>query len=175
MKAPKINGPIPGENFTSDTKNYPWHRPPQFTDYDDAIDFAIDQISEEESIELILSLLEVGVDCATMTSIILLNMISQGRFSIDLALLIAGPIARYIQIMAEAQGVTVDMGTGRTKPPLTATRLRMLAGLVDDTAGSSGMDAEPPPEPAQDTAPPTGGFLRAPEPAPVEDEEEVGR
>ena len=28
------SGPIPGENFTSDERNYPWHRPPEYTDMD---------------------------------------------------------------------------------------------------------------------------------------------
>ena len=28
------SGPIPGENFTSDERNYPWHRPPEYTDTD---------------------------------------------------------------------------------------------------------------------------------------------
>ena len=30
-----FDAPIAGENFTSDTRNYPWHRPPEITDYDD--------------------------------------------------------------------------------------------------------------------------------------------
>ena len=37
---PEFDGPIPGENFTSETKNYPWHRPPEITDYDEALEFA---------------------------------------------------------------------------------------------------------------------------------------
>ena len=34
-----FDAPIPGENYTAETKNYPWHRPPDIVDYDEAIDF----------------------------------------------------------------------------------------------------------------------------------------
>ena len=35
MQTPKA--PIPGANYTSDTRNYPWHRPSDITTYDEAV------------------------------------------------------------------------------------------------------------------------------------------
>ncbi len=44
-----FEGPIPGENYTSDTKNYPWHRPPEFDDLDKAIDYIGKRLTKEEN------------------------------------------------------------------------------------------------------------------------------
>ena len=33
-----FDGPIPGANFTSDERNWPWHRAPDITDTDEALE-----------------------------------------------------------------------------------------------------------------------------------------
>ena len=47
----KFEGPIPGENYLTDTKNYPWHRPPDLVDYDEAVSYMLDKIDEPEQLE----------------------------------------------------------------------------------------------------------------------------
>ena len=37
------NAPIPGANYTSDTRNYPWHRPPDITDVDEALEHIMER------------------------------------------------------------------------------------------------------------------------------------
>ncbi len=55
-----MDGPIPGENYTADTKNYAWHRPPQFTNMDDAIEYSIKKIFDEEHSDAFVIMLQVG-------------------------------------------------------------------------------------------------------------------
>lgn len=153
----EINGPIPGENYTSDTRNYPWHRPPQFVDYDEAIDYMIEQIDEKQATHAITTLLELEQDVVTITSIILLNAIADGRISVDLALLISGPIARYIKIVGEGVGMEVDMGLTED-PPMTIERLKLLAGITSEN------EEEVVDEIVPATNAPAGGLMGAPMP-----------
>ena len=56
----QLDAPIPGGNYTSDTRNYSWHRPPDLVDYDQAVDYLINKIDEPEQIELVFAML--GID-----------------------------------------------------------------------------------------------------------------
>jgi len=49
----RFEAPIPGANFTADTRNYSWHRPPDLVDYDEAVGYMIDKIDEPEQIEVV--------------------------------------------------------------------------------------------------------------------------
>ena len=112
-------GPIPGENYTSDVRNYPWHRPPDLTDYDEIVDYAFNNMADEDNIDKVIALLGAGMDVATLVGIAHLQNISIGKYSIDMALLTAGPLARLLQIHAEKAGIAVDMGLENPNPPTT--------------------------------------------------------
>lgn len=153
----ELNGPIPGENYTSDTRNYPWHRPPQFVDYDEAIDYLIERIDQKEVTHTMTTLMEMEQDVVTITTMLLINAISEGRISVDLALLISGPVARYIQIVGEGVGVKVEMGLTED-PPMTIERLKLLAGITSDD------EEEIVDEIVPATNAPVGGLMGAPAP-----------
>lgn len=121
-----IDGPIPGENFTSDTKNYPWHRPPELTTYNDAIEYSIDKLTSEETSQKILTLLEVGMSVAMLTDIFVTQGIGKGKWTPDFAILIAGPVARCIELMAKAAEIEYEMGIDN-RPPVTAEYLKAVA------------------------------------------------
>lgn len=130
---PKFNGPIPGENFTADTRNYPWHRPPEITDYNTAVSRIIDDMDDDREMQLIYSLLELEVPVAIITSNLLMRKISRGIIPIDLAVLMAGPVARYVEILAKDNGLKADMDTSVPgQEPITPTMLRLQMGSVED-------------------------------------------
>jgi len=90
----RFEAPIPGANLVADTRNYPWHRPPDLTDYDEAVAYMIDRITQEEQAELLYSLLEIKTPVTAIVSGLLMQAIAKGKFQIDLAILIAGgPLA----------------------------------------------------------------------------------
>ena len=127
----EFDGPIPGENYTSDTRNYPWHRPPDIIDYDEAIDYVISQISEPEPMSVLLTMLEAGASIAGVVSTINMTNIGDGKYPIDLSILIAGPIARYIELYAKGSGIEIDMGVPEDKI-MTLAEAEMLAGVISD-------------------------------------------
>lgn len=128
----KFDGPIPGENYTSDPKNYPWHRPPDETDFVRIVDKTINAMATKEKTGLILSALDSGetiLDFVTGTARV---SVGNGRLPIDMAILAAGPIARYIESLAEAAGVEFERGWEQDPPILTASRLRAYGGTVEE-------------------------------------------
>lgn len=150
-----IDGPIPGANYTSDTRNYPWHRPPEYTDYDDAVEYLITKINEPEHQDLVMSLLELKMDVASVVTSLLLQSISKGKIPIDLAILVAGPVARYVGIIADEAGIKHKMTVETAnKMRITPTSLKMSLGIID----GDGMPSAPPEAPAA----PEGGLMGKP-------------
>ena len=132
----KADAPIPGENFLSDTRNYPWHRPPEITDYDLAVDYLIDRLAEPEQSELIYSLIELKQPLTSIVAGLMMQSIGRGKFGIDLAILAAGPVYRYLQIIAEQNGLKYETGLeDKGRIPITPTILKAAMGIVDDEEG----------------------------------------
>ena len=129
----KADAPIPGENFLSDTRNYPWHRPPEITDYDVAVDYLIDRLAEPEQSELIYSLIELKQPRTSIVAGLMMQSIGRGKCGIDLAILAAGPVYRYLQIIADQNGLKYEAGLeDKGRIPITPTILKAAMGIVDD-------------------------------------------
>lgn len=129
----KADAPIPGENYMSDTRNYPWHRPPEITDYDVAVDYLIDRLAEPQQSELIYSLIELKQPLTSIVAGLMLQSIGRGKFGIDLAILVAGPVYRYLQIIADQNDLTYETGLeDKGRIPITPTILKAAMGVVDE-------------------------------------------
>lgn len=105
-----FDGPIPGENFTSDTKNYPWHRPPEITELDDIVEYAAQKLMSEEGSVGLLTMMEMGVDVATLTDMFITSCIGAGKWTVDMGILAAGPISHIMCLMAKGYGIEYDLG-----------------------------------------------------------------
>ena len=127
----KLKAPIPGENLVADGRNYPWRRAPELVDYDEAVESILNKVDEDAELEAVFAMMDVGADMVTITSTILLNYIGMGKVSIDLALLMAGPLSRYLEIKAKSAGVNFDLGlVNENRKPITAEDMRMAMGIV---------------------------------------------
>lgn len=129
MKGLSPSGPIPGENYTSDTKNYPWHRPPEVTSLDQGIELAGKQLMSEDSGQGLITMLSVGLDVATLTDIFVTSGIGAGKWTPDFAILLAGPVSHIIQLLAKANGIDPDLGIDL--PKQTRTRAYVQTAIND--------------------------------------------
>jgi len=114
-----LSGPIPGENFTSDTKNYPWHRPPEITDLDKAIEASAKRLMSDDGAIGILTMLQTGMDIATVTDMFVTSGIGAGKWTPDFAVLLAGPVSHIIYLMAKGEGIDAELGIKSKRPLLT--------------------------------------------------------
>lgn len=104
------DAPIPGENYTSDTKHYPWHQSPKHSNLNDALDNISNKITDPKVARGIVSLAEMGFPLVRVAQMIIMEGISQGQWTMDLALLLAGPVTKIIQIMCDVYGVEYMIG-----------------------------------------------------------------
>lgn len=168
---PNFKGPIPGANLLADPRKYPWHRPPEIIEYDEAVDYMLNKISEDEQSELIYSLLQIDINVPTIVSSLLMQAISRGKIPIDLAVLVAGPMARYIEIIAKMEGYKYDMGLDDSdRIKVTPTLLKQALGIIDNEETEDPMQEGPIVTPADI---PMGGLMGgAPEEEGVAPEDE---
>jgi hypothetical protein len=160
---PKLDGPIPGESLTADTRNYPWHRPPEVTDFNEGVTRLIADMDDEREMQLIYSLLELEVPVAIITSNILMRKISRGVIPIDLGILMAGPVSRYVEILAKDNGLTADMDTAIPgQEPITPTMLKLQMGSVEDIQDILEEAGNTPETPVEADPAPSGGLMGVP-------------
>lgn len=129
MSSPQSpKAPIPGANYTSDTRNYPWHRPPDITDMDKVIEYVTKDLNDGPDAFRYMSMLGAGIPITMVTDFIVTKGIGRGKWSPDLALLSAGPIARLLMIMAKAYKIEFDIGTDEETSVTSSQTLIELGG-----------------------------------------------
>ena len=136
-KQTKFDGPIPGENYTSDVRNYPWHRPPELTDYVEIVDRAIHKLDEPKRTAFVLAMLETGESILDIVTGMSRIAVANGKMSIDMAILAAGPIARMIEVIAQKAGIDYDRGWEQEPKLITAELLRTIGSKTADDVDPS--------------------------------------
>ena len=100
-----FNKLIPGQSLTLAPGSQPYEKPPQFTDGAKAMDFLATNLWKPESINKLLLLLEADVPVEGLVRTILYSGFAEGKWSYDLMVLIAGPLAMMIIAMAKMSGL----------------------------------------------------------------------
>ena len=89
-----FNRPIPGMSLTNDPNQpWPWEKPPEFTDVDDAIEYFFATIVDEDVHPQLISILQQGFPIMDLTEILLYNAFVEGKINPDMLLLLAEPVA----------------------------------------------------------------------------------
>lgn len=159
---PNRSGPIPGENYTSDTKNYPWHRPPEITDLDKGVEISAKRLMSDEGSVGIFTMLGTGIDIATVTDMFVTSGIGAGKWTPDFALLLSGPISHIVYLMAKGEGIDADLGIKSKKPTLTKS---FFDGIKVDQDNMQIVKDSITPELIQEVQSQTRGFMNAAPPA----------
>ena len=97
--------PIPGQSLTDEPKNYPWEHPPQFTDLREARDRIFNNLTEEEAVQQLLTMLSANVPAEAVVRTILFAGFTEGKFSVDTAILLAPVVLMQVVSIAKAAGL----------------------------------------------------------------------
>ena len=127
------SGPIPGANFTSDTRNWPWHRPPDITNLDEGLEYIMNRLTDTSAGARYMSLIETGVSITTITDIVVTLGVGRGKFTPDFAILLAGPVARMLEIMAKSYGIEYDLGIDKEDNYVTSVAFKKAEELKSPT------------------------------------------
>jgi hypothetical protein len=126
--------PIPGENFTSDTKSYPWHQPPEFTSIGPALEKMSQKMTDRKTAPLLMSMVETGLPLYKVSQIIIMEGMANGKWTLDLGLLLAGPITKILEIMCNVYEVEYNLGIEEEDDEPTG---KFARGIIDMEKASS--------------------------------------
>lgn len=173
---------VPGYSLTMEPGKWPWERPPQFSDPDDALEFIVDKIETPEGEQRYLKLLVSGISVEEIVSSIAIAGFQGGYYSPDVAELIKMPLAVYFMNMAEENDIYVNVFATRDGGPVRFqdktldddTILEIMARrnpmVYEETVrrygpefDANGEEMIEEPTVVADTAPSRGGFLEVEE------------
>jgi len=97
--------PIPGQSLTDEPGNYPWEHPPTYVTTDGAADHLWNKMSEPEFAEQIIAMLDAGVPVEAIARTVLFGGFLKGKFSPDVAFIIAEPVMKMIATIGVVAGV----------------------------------------------------------------------
>jgi len=107
MQTSKLFRPvIPGENLVAKSKNYAWHRPPQYPEFDDAYEWFSDEVfGNADRLSNMSILLSRGITALSVTQTLLVQAVATGKISPDMSILIAGPVYKTLTRMMDTVNV----------------------------------------------------------------------
>jgi hypothetical protein len=107
----ELNGPIPGQSLTTEPKNFPWERPPEIVDPEEAIQMHIVRLSDPEMLGDVLDILEFEeIDIQTLVVGMMRGAVANGIHSIDVGMMVAPVVHEFIKQAAKAAGIDAEDG-----------------------------------------------------------------
>ena len=100
-----FDAPVAGQGLTDNPGNYPWEHPPLYTDTSEAADFVWDRLHRPEFAEQMIAMLDAGIPVEALGRIIIFNGFMEGKWTPDIAFIIAEPIMKMIATMGMKAGV----------------------------------------------------------------------
>lgn len=100
-----FDAPVPGQSLTDKPGNAPWEHPPQFVNTAEAADFIWDQLSTPEFSEQVIAMLDAGIPIEAIARVILFGGFAEGKWSPDVAFIIAEPVMKMIATVGMLGGV----------------------------------------------------------------------
>ena len=124
-----MDGPIPGQSLTRPPRNALYERPPEIADPNDAVIYHMERVADPDRLDNILFSLEYGVPVKHMTQAMLTAAVAQGIHSIDVSLLVAPVLHKFIASTAEEAGVKYVEDFADTKMKAQQEKVKVEALL----------------------------------------------
>lgn len=106
----EFQAPIPGQSLTTPPGNFPFERPPEISDPEEAIQMHLTRLSSPEMTQDILDALELDVPVVQLTEGILRSAVAEGIHSIDVSLIVAPVLHEFIRLTAKEAGIEFEEG-----------------------------------------------------------------
>lgn len=104
--------PIPGQSLTTPPRNAAWEKPPQFIDVNKAMDYLVKRLLVPEMAARLVMMLDNGAPVEAVVRTVLFGGFYEGKWSMDLAILLAQPVAGLITVIYDGM-------TGKKPPAMT--------------------------------------------------------
>ena len=133
-----FNGPIPGESLTTEPGNYAWEQPPLHADPMDALEYHMEQLTDEDVTDNVIGMMDLGVPVSVVADTILSSAIMNGIHSVDVKMLLKPVLFMQLKALADVAGIDYkeymadyqdkDEIAKRKRQKHIAAKLKMQAG-----------------------------------------------
>lgn len=103
--AESLKAPIPGQSLTDTPKNYPWERPPQIVDFNEAIKHHIERLTDVDVMDNVFYALEYGIPSSILVETMLTAAVAKGVHNIDISLIIFPVVHSFVKSAADEAGI----------------------------------------------------------------------
>ena len=140
-----MNRPIPGQSLTSNPDEpSSWESSPEFTRLNEALDYILEFLIEEENYTSIVGAIGEGIPISDVTQQIMYMGFSNGKWNPDLMLLLVEPLMYMVMSLCEKAGVEYTLYRGEEQDDEAddiegnlenkAEQLKSLANMIEDKA-----------------------------------------
>lgn len=134
-----FDAPIPGQSLTDEPKNAAWEHPPQFVEMEAATEYVWDQLTQPKHMKRALTMMNNGVSAEALARTILFTGFVNGKWNVDLAMMMAKPLTGMFMGLAGAAGMDkVKVGIKDRQKDDTAYKMK-LAELMSKPAEEPSM------------------------------------
>lgn len=134
-----FDAPIPGMALTAEFGARPWQSPPQIGTVDDAIEYYLERMSNDDFADQLIDVMEMGVPVADVANTLQLGAVMEGVHTIDVGILVMPLIAEMMMLIGDSAGIEYDSGLednpnkDRVRRSLVDKTLKKLEDSIEDT------------------------------------------
>lgn len=163
-----FGAPVPGQSWTMQPKTAKWEHPPQFVKLKDAMHFMMDQLTDAFYMKKLLTMMNAGMPIEAIARTLLFGGFTEGKWTVDLALLMYKPLMTSLIAIAHRAGlkhVPVLMPKSVVDNKNSGLKMFMMADRMKN-AKSKLQDMQNAPLPPSNNTPqaspsvPQQGFMR---------------
>jgi hypothetical protein len=157
QKSQAFDGPIPGQSMTKPMGEQAHQQPPQFTTIEEAAEFILQGFLNPQNQRQTLAALEKGVPLELMVESMIMVGAAEGKWTIDLGMILADTVATNIIGLAALTGTDINFG----RKDSFGNQKTMKQWFDDKVAAKSGKakEEEAAKQVTQDTAAATSSLL----------------
>ena len=100
-----FQAPVPGQSLTDEPRNAAWENPPEIETMEEAVTYYIEKISDEDSLDDLALLFELGANVQDVTETLLIMGTMKGLHTVDVQMLAAPIVGAYIKAAMVPYGV----------------------------------------------------------------------
>lgn len=100
-----FDAPVPGQSLTETPGNAKWEHPPQFVRPDKALDMIYDNLTKPKTVKQLIMMYKNDVPVEAIARTVLFAGFQEGKWTPDLAMLIAKPVAAMLAAIGKRAGI----------------------------------------------------------------------
>lgn len=133
-----FDAPIPGMAMTHELGARPWQNPPQHTTVEEAIEYYVPRMANDEFSEQLLDVMQMGIPLTTIANTIMISGVMDGKHSADVGILIMPVLIEMMQFLGDnanveyKSGLDDEKGTRSSLAMLAVEKLRIEESMQDE-------------------------------------------